>query len=88
MGMDTELSRAAAHFGVTDGSGVRPLAVDLQVPLLATLALGTFRSTARASRSLALIIAPEMQNTEAAMLFNILYLITCYSDLLDQCRHD
>ena len=88
MGVDSELSRSVEDLSVANVAGVWPLAVDLQVPCLATLASGTFRSTARARWTLALIVASDMQDIEVAMLFNILYQVACYSDLLDHLRHE
>ena len=88
MGVNVELGRTTEGLQVAHDSGIGPLAVDLQVPCLATLASGTFRSTARTRRTLALIVAPDMQDIEVAMLFNILYQVACYSDLLDHLRHE
>jgi len=68
---------------VADSSGIRPLAVDLQVPGLATLVTGTFRSTARAWRARACWLIPFQVNDRApGLLLDSLHLVAVYSDLL------
>ena len=81
VGVDFEVNIATETVEMSNPPDVWPLAVDLQSPGLATLVCGSFRSTARAGRTLCLV-SFEVQDRMIAMLLDVLDLIPCDSDFL------
>ena len=80
VGMYAQENGPAEGVEVTDVPEIRPLAVDLQSPGLATLVWGSLLSTARAVRTCCLIPLQVHDRVEA-MLLDVFDLIPCNSDL-------
>ncbi len=81
--MNVEADLPSKGVEVADLADIGPLAVDLQVPGLATLVTGTFRSTARAGQARASRLVPsQVHYREAALLLDVCNTISVYSDLL------
>ena len=79
VGVDLEVDVPAEAVEMTNGADIRPLAVDLQSPGLATLVRGSLPSTARAGRTCC-VLSFEVQDRMVAMLLDGLDLIPCDSD--------
>jgi len=79
VGVDFEERVAAEDVEMTHAPGVRPLAVYLQSPGLATLVWGSLRSTARARRTSGLLPF-QVQDRMVAVLLDVLDPIPCNSN--------
>jgi hypothetical protein len=82
VGVDFEVRVPTEEVEVTHGSDIRPLAVDLRSPGLATLVWGSLRSTARAVRA-SCLLPFEVQDRMIPMLLDLFNLIPCNSDFFE-----
>ena len=82
--VDDEAGSTTERIEMAHGAGIGSLAVDLQVPSLATLVRGTFRSTARAARSFMCFGKSHVHDGARSLLLFTFDLIAAYSDFLDQ----
>ena len=82
--VDDELGGAVESIEMAHGSGIGPLAFDLQVPGLATLVWGTFRSTARAVGAFMCFGKLHVYDAARPLLLYSFNLISLYSYFLNQ----
>ena len=82
--VDDELGGSVESIEMAHGSCIRPLAVDLQVPSLAPLVRGTFRSTARAVGALMCFGKMHVYDGARPLLLYSFNLISLYSYFLYQ----